>query len=114
MTSSLILVFVNVFSFKISSTHVIFSALASNAIIFLPSEYVNYYWLGFEVLFWIVTPFASVLISMLLSFIIEKYLLKNPGSIERMINFIPFQIAGTFAFMLFLLVVKYMSDELIQ
>ena len=112
MTSALILVFVNVFSFKISSTHVVFSALASNAVLFLPGDFVNYYWLGFEFFIWFVTPIFSVMISSFLSYLIENKLLKNPGSIDRMIAFIPFQIALTSAFMTAILVIKYMSDDI--
>lgn len=104
--------FVNVFSFKISSTHVIFSALASNAILFLPAEYVNYYWLAMEFFFWILTPIFSVLLSYFMHYLIEKYLLNDDNAIERMIIFIPFQISATCFFMTFLLVVKYLSDEI--
>jgi hypothetical protein len=73
-----------------SSTHVIFSALAANAILFLPSDFVNYYWLGFEGIIWVTSPIISVTISAIMSNIIEGKLMAGPGSIYRMVIFIPY------------------------
>jgi hypothetical protein len=112
MTSALILMFVNVFLFKISGTHIIFSALASNVLFFLPQKYINFYWLGMELILWFLTPILSVILSSIIYHLIEVYIMRKDNAIERMIVFIPLQISGTFFIMTFLLVVKYLSDEI--
>jgi len=57
-------------------------------------------------IFWIVTPIFAVMLSHIMFSFIETFILSKEDAIERMIIFIPFQIAFTAFFMTFLLVVK--------
>jgi hypothetical protein len=111
MSSSLILVFVNVFSFNMSSTHIIFSALTLNAIVWLPDDFVNYWWLSFEFLVWMTAPLFAIMTSNLTLRFINQFVLHREGSIYRMVTFIPYQIASTAAFMIIILVTKDLSDD---
>ena len=111
------LVNVTIFALPMSSTQIVFSGLTGIALIFLKGgqgEVVDAKWLSLELMFWLLTPVAAVLISLGFAKIIELKIFSSRGARMKIIKFIPFQVSGTFSFMLFCCLMKdvgYIANE---